>query len=167
MTSTHLDRLAVEKLFRLPRAAHDKSWRASRACGSVTPRRGRGRLSSRVWSRRRPPGFSSGKGTAAPAWWLDYCNRQGIAPIEFVEDPASGRRSWRDPEIGRLLANADAGDVLVAAEISRLARSTLQVLELLQAAAERGLTVHIAKNRIVLAQSWSSSRCSLMAPLVR
>ena len=65
---------------------------------------------------------------------LDYCNSQGIAPIEFVEDTTSGRRSWRDREIGRLLETADAGDVLVAAEVSRLARSTLQVLELLQAA---------------------------------
>ena len=55
---------------------------------------------------------------------LDYCNSQGIAPIEFVEDTTSGRRSWRDREIGRLLETADAGDVLVAAEVSRLARST-------------------------------------------
>ena len=54
---------------------------------------------------------------------LDYCNAQGIAPIEFVEDTTSGRRSWRDREIGRLLETADAGDVLVAAEVSRLARS--------------------------------------------
>ena len=68
---------------------------------------------------------------------LDYCNSQGIAPIEFVEDTTSGRRSWRDREIGRLLETAAAGDVLVAAEVSRLARSTLQVLELLQAAADR------------------------------
>ena len=65
---------------------------------------------------------------------LDYCNSQGIAPIEFVENTTSGRRSWRDREIGRLLETTDAGDVLVAAEVSRLARSTLQVLELLQAA---------------------------------
>ena len=68
-------------------------------------------------------------------------------------DTTSGRRSWRDREIGRLLETADAGDVLVAAEVSRLARSTLQVLELLQAAADRGVTVHIAKNRMVLDQS--------------
>ena len=84
---------------------------------------------------------------------LDYCNCQGIAPIEFVEDTTSGRKSWRDREIGRLLENAEAGDVLVAAEVSRLARSALQVLELLQVAAERGLTVHIAKNHMVLDQS--------------
>ena len=28
---------------------------------------------------------------------LDYCNRQGIAPLEFVEDTASGRRSLERP----------------------------------------------------------------------
>ena len=67
-----------------------------------------------------------------------------------MEDTTSGRRSWRDREIGPLLETADAGDVLVAAEVSRLARSTFQVLELLQAAADRGVTVHIAKNRMVL-----------------
>ena len=39
---------------------------------------------------------------------LDYCNSQGIAPIEFVEDTTSGRRSWRDREIGRLLETAAA-----------------------------------------------------------
>ena len=65
--STHLDRQAVEKLFRVRQRRARQSF--SRACGSVTPRRCRGRLSSRVWSRRRPAGFSSGKGIAAPAWW--------------------------------------------------------------------------------------------------
>ena len=73
---------------------------------------------------------------------LDYCNSQGIAPIEFVEDAASGRKGWRDREIGRVLdESAETGDVLVAAEVSRLARSTLQVLELLQEAAQRGVAV--------------------------
>ena len=61
-----------------------------------------------------------------------------------------GQGASGESPIGRLLETADAGDVLVAAEVSRLARSTLQVLELLQAAAERGVTVHIAKNRMVL-----------------
>ena len=55
---------------------------------------------------------------------------KALLRIEFVEDTtSSGRRSWRDREIGRLLETTDAGDVLVAAEVSRLARSTLQVLE--------------------------------------
>ena len=84
---------------------------------------------------------------------LDYCNRKGIGPIEFVEDTASGRKGWRDREIGRVLESAETGDVLVAAEVSRLARSTLQVLELLQEAAQRGVAVHIAKHQMVLDDS--------------
>ena len=78
-----------------------------------------------------------------------------------VVHPHAGRREphhqrsevLERPGDRRLLETADAGDVLVAAEVSRLARSTLQVLELLQAAADRGVTVHIAKNRMVLDQS--------------
>ncbi len=84
---------------------------------------------------------------------LDYCNRQGIAPIDFVEDSVSGRKSWRDREIGRVLAGADPGDVLIVSEVSRIGRSTLQVLELLQEAREREVAVHIAKNRMVLDDS--------------
>jgi len=84
---------------------------------------------------------------------LDYCNSQGITPIEFVEDTTSGRKGWKSRAIGDLLERAESGDTLVAAEVSRLARSTLQVLELLQEAAEKGVAVHIAKNRMVLDDS--------------
>jgi len=84
---------------------------------------------------------------------LDYCNRQGISGVEFVEDTGSGRKSWRDRSIGRLIEASRPGDVIVASEVSRLARSTLQVLELLQEATEREVAVHIAKNRMVLDES--------------
>ena len=49
--------------------------------------------------------------------------------------------------------SAETGDVLVAAEVSRLARLTLQVLELLQEAAQRGVAVYIAKHQMVLDDS--------------
>src|SRR5262245_33371373 len=42
-----------------------------------------------------------------------------------------------------------AGDVIVAAEVSRLARSPLQVLELLEIAAAKAVSVHIVKGHLV------------------
>ena len=55
MKSTRLDRRAVQKLFRVrQRRARQIMAGLSRACGSAAPRRCRGRLSSRAWSRRRP-----------------------------------------------------------------------------------------------------------------
>ena len=49
-----------------------------------------------------------------------------------------------------MVDQAQPGDVLVVAEVSRLARSTLQVLELLQRAAEKELSVHSAKNQLIM-----------------
>jgi len=42
------------------------------------------------------------------------------------------------------------GDVIIFAEISRMARSVLQVLEILEICISRGISVHITKQNIVL-----------------
>ena len=60
--------------------------------------------------------------------------------MTVVEDTASGTLSWRARAIGQLLGQAQAGDVIVAAEVSRLARSTLQVLDILEVAATKGIS---------------------------
>lgn len=82
---------------------------------------------------------------------LDYAHRQGLGPLRFIEDTASGRLAWRDRAVGQLLTETvQAGDVILFAEISRMARSTLQVLEMLEDAMTRGVFVHIAKQQMVL-----------------
>lgn len=87
---------------------------------------------------------------------LEYCaNNRWSAPV-LVEDTASGKTDWRDRKIGELLTTMPAGSILVAAEITRLARSTLQVLEMLKLAAERGVSVHVVKSRLILDGSLSS-----------
>ena len=59
--------------------------------------------------------------------------------------------------MGQLLTEtAQAGDIVLFAEISRMARSTLQVLEMLEHAMTRGLIIHIAKQRMVLDGSMQS-----------
>lgn len=88
---------------------------------------------------------------------LDYCNSRGINSLKFVEDTISGKAPWRDRAIGSILEQAVTGDVIVAAEISRLGRSTLQVLEIMEIAAQKGISVHIAKNNMVLDGSMQST----------
>jgi DNA invertase Pin-like site-specific DNA recombinase len=64
---------------------------------------------------------------------------------------------WQERAIGQLLtAMAAAGDVVIFAEISRMARSTLQVLEMLERGMERELHIHIAKQRMILDGSLNS-----------
>ncbi len=72
---------------------------------------------------------------------LNYCNSHNLTQISFIEDTVSGRKKWRERKIGELLtATMQSGDTLVVSEISRMSRSTLQVLEI---AAEAGMSVHV------------------------
>jgi DNA invertase Pin-like site-specific DNA recombinase len=82
---------------------------------------------------------------------LEYANQKSLGHLEFVEDAVSGQKKWRDRALGELLTKiAQKGDVIIFAEISRMARSTLQVLEILECSMQQGLSVHIAKQQMVL-----------------
>jgi DNA invertase Pin-like site-specific DNA recombinase len=87
---------------------------------------------------------------------LEYANTYKLVPLEFWEDTVSSKIRWRERGIGKILEGARAGDVILAAEVSRLARSTLQVLEILEFAAEKEISVHIVKNRMVMDSSLPS-----------
>jgi DNA invertase Pin-like site-specific DNA recombinase len=87
---------------------------------------------------------------------LEYCAKQSFAAPLLIEDTVSGKVDWRERKIGEILATVPPGSILVAAEITRLARSTLQVLEMLKLAAEREISVHVVKSRLVLDGSLSS-----------
>lgn len=85
-----------------------------------------------------------------------YCRERGIEPDAVIEDTASGSVAWTSRKIGELLSVADKGDVLLVAEVSRLARSTLQVLEILKVASERLVSVVIVKNGLTFDNSMQS-----------
>lgn len=88
---------------------------------------------------------------------LEYANTHTLGSLLFVEDIVSGRVSWQSRTIGQLLSTtAQVGDVVIFAEVSRMARSILQVLEMLECCMRRGVSVHIAKQRMVLDKSMQS-----------
>ncbi len=87
---------------------------------------------------------------------LEYCAQHGFGAPLLIEDTVSGKVDWQKRKVGEVLHAIPPGSVLVAAEITRLARSTLQVLEMLKLAAEREISVHVVKSRLVLDGSLSS-----------
>ena len=87
---------------------------------------------------------------------LEYANQRGLSPMEFIEDSVSGKKPWQDRQLGRVLANASEGDTLIVSEVSRLARSTLQVLEILRHCTESQINLHIAKNNMIFDNSMQS-----------
>ena len=58
----------------------------------------------------------------------EYATARNIQIDEFVEDVVSGTKDWQKRALGNLIKSAKAGDVLLFAEVSRIARSTLQCL---------------------------------------
>lgn len=95
-----------------------------------------------------------------------YCTEKKLLAPVFIEDTASGRTDWRARPLGQLITRATAGDVIVVAEVSRLARSTLQVLEIGRECLERGVTLHVAKNGIVFDDSMQSKIVATVLGLV-
>lgn len=80
----------------------------------------------------------------------EYANKVGLANLVFVEDSVSGVKKWHQRRLGPLLEGMGEGDTIVFAEISRMARSTLQVLEILELCMDKGVNVHIAKQNMQL-----------------
>ncbi len=95
---------------------------------------------------------------------LEYCAAQKLGIPSMVSDTISGKVGWQQCEIGKLLGRCAHGDMLVEAKISRLARSTLQVLQTMKVAASVEVAIHVAKNAMAMNSSMQSkiyiSRCT-------
>jgi DNA invertase Pin-like site-specific DNA recombinase len=87
---------------------------------------------------------------------LEYCAARKLGVPEVVEDTVSSKVDWRQREIGTLLGSCVAGDVMVVSEVSRLARSTVQVLEIMQAAANAQVAIHVVKSAMIMDGSLQS-----------
>jgi len=81
---------------------------------------------------------------------LEYANDHGFAPLIIEQETTSRAKDWRSRKIGEIIQGASSGDVLLTPEFSRMAGSALAVLEILKAASERGLVVHVTKQRIIM-----------------
>ena len=88
---------------------------------------------------------------------LEYANKMGLAGLQFVEDTSSGKTNWKERKSGGLLQQTMLpGDTIIFAEVSRMARSVLQVLEILEYAAKNNFQVHIAKQNMKFDDSLNS-----------
>ena len=97
---------------------------------------------------------------------VKYCADKRLLEPVFVEDTVSGKTDWRERQLGKIIERANPGDVLVVSEVSRLARNTLQVLEIGRECISRGVHLHVAKNGIVFDDSMQSKIVATVLGLV-
>lgn len=76
---------------------------------------------------------------------LKLANDKDLGRVEWIEEKVSGTKDWKKRELGRAFDTLQGGDTIIVSELSRLGRSTLQILEIMQQAKERGIAVHAIK----------------------
>jgi DNA invertase Pin-like site-specific DNA recombinase len=62
---------------------------------------------------------------------LEYAQQQRLVIDQFVEAEVSSRKTPHERRITELLALLERGDLLLVAELSRLGRNTLEVLNII------------------------------------
>lgn len=80
---------------------------------------------------------------------LHFVNERKIGPVEWVEEKVSGTKNWRTRSIAQAVEALQEGDWLVVPELSRLGRSTLDILEILKELKLKAVNVYAIKG------SWS------------
>ncbi len=81
---------------------------------------------------------------------LEYANKKKLGNVEFVEESVSGKVSWKNRKLKGLIGQLRKGDNLIVAELSRLGRSMLEIMELLNVLLSKGVNVYIVKGNYEL-----------------
>ncbi len=81
---------------------------------------------------------------------LGYFERHNLRVDHCIEHEISSKRSKKDRGINDLLDSLRKGDVLICSELSRLGRSTLQILEIIREVVSRKVVLIVVKQNFVL-----------------
>jgi len=76
---------------------------------------------------------------------LKFAQDKKLGSIEFVEEQISGKSNFRDRKLGKLLNTMLKGDILIVPELSRLARSVTQILEVIDITKQKGILLYSLK----------------------
>jgi len=81
---------------------------------------------------------------------LLFANNKDLGKVEFIEEKISGKTPWRERKIKTILDGLNKGDNLIIAELSRLGRSMLEIMEILSIAKDKGINVYAVKGNWTL-----------------
>jgi DNA invertase Pin-like site-specific DNA recombinase len=81
---------------------------------------------------------------------LKYANGQKLGNVEFVEEVVSGKVTWKKRKISEVIDTLDKDDWLIVAELSRLGRSMLEIMEIISEAKRKEVNIHAIKNNWTL-----------------
>ncbi len=79
-----------------------------------------------------------------------FANDRDFGRVKFIEEKVSGTKPWRERKVKGIIDELGKGDRLIVPELTRLGRSTLDVLDVLQVAKEKGIDIFSVKEGLAL-----------------
>ena len=79
-----------------------------------------------------------------------FCRSNNLIVDEWVEEVISSRKALKDRRLGKLLKKLQKDDILIATEISRLGRSMLEIMGILQQCLEKECQIWTIKENYKL-----------------
>jgi DNA invertase Pin-like site-specific DNA recombinase len=81
---------------------------------------------------------------------LNFANNKDFGKVQFVEEHASGTKSWKNRKLQDIVQTLQKGDVLIVPELSRLGRSLIDVLDILKVLTDKDVRVYSVKENFQL-----------------
>ena len=81
---------------------------------------------------------------------LKFANNKDFGKVEFVSEKVSGGMSWKKRKLFDVVESLTTGDVLIVPELSRLGRSLVNVLEVLNILKDKDVAVYSVKENFQL-----------------
>lgn len=81
---------------------------------------------------------------------LEYAQKNNFLINKFIEIVISSRRAIAERKILEIVSELSIGDTLIVSELSRLGRSTVEVLTLVKEIVDKGIVLIIIKENLKL-----------------
>jgi DNA invertase Pin-like site-specific DNA recombinase len=77
---------------------------------------------------------------------LEYANKEKMGNVDFIEETISSRVKFEKRDLSNLIMMMKDGDTLLVTELSRIGRSTMEVMSVFKTLVEKGVKTHIIKS---------------------
>ena len=81
---------------------------------------------------------------------LNYANKNALGKVEFIEVKMSSRKKDEDRKIDELFETLQEGDHLIVSELSRIGRSLVNVVTIVNQLIALGVNLHILKEQLFI-----------------
>lgn len=92
---------------------------------------------------------------------LEYAQKNNVHIDDFMEMTVSSRKNDKDRGITTLLENLERGDRLIASEMSRLGRSTVDLLSTIKKLNDKGVTINFVKQNVDTSKDDVTTKCMM------